>query len=158
MGLPFEGFDFTRPQNIQKSAKDAFADLARRAPQPPPLENKSALGAWFNQYISPGMTALGHKVLNANGDYFSFENGQGRFGIDFGRGAGAPGGALAWQATDLNAPAPVLGQQAPGVSTAQGTTLGGLTPQSSALNWLTPDEAVNPFKDRFSLAAMLGGQ
>jgi len=91
-----EGFDFQREQNTGKSAKDAFAYLANQAP-PPPLNDKAALGAWFTQYIQPGMNELGHKVTNVNGDKFGFENWQGKFNVDYGRGAGADGGALAWQ-------------------------------------------------------------
>ena len=91
-----EGFDFQREQNTGKSAKDAFAYLANQAP-PPPLNDKVALGAWFTQYIQLGMNELGHKVTNVEGDKFVLENWQGQFNVDFGRGAGADGGALAWQ-------------------------------------------------------------
>jgi len=91
-----EGFDFNREQNTGRSAKDAFAYLANQAP-PPPLNDKAALAAWFNQYIRPGMDALGHRVTEVNGDTFRFSNWQGDFTVDYGRGAGAEGGALAWQ-------------------------------------------------------------
>jgi hypothetical protein len=99
----FEGFDFSRPQNTQRSAKDAFADLSRRAPFAP-THDKAALGGWFDQHIRPGMNALGHNVTEAGGDGFRFNNWQGDFWVDYGRGAGADGGALAWQATDAGAP------------------------------------------------------
>ena len=98
-----EGFDFAREQNTGKSAKDAFAFLSNQAP-PPPLHDKAALGAWFNQHIKPGMDALGHKVSDVQGDKFRFKNWQGDYWVDYGRGAGAQGGALAWQADDANAP------------------------------------------------------
>ncbi len=98
-----EGFDFQREQNTGKSAKDAFAYLANQAP-PPPLNDKNALGAWFNQYIKPGMDALGHSVSDVQGDKFRFKNWQGDYWVDYGRGAGADGGALAWQAEDANGP------------------------------------------------------
>ena len=98
-----EGFDFAREQNTGKSAKDAFAYLANQAP-PPPLHDKAALGAWFTQYIKPGMDALGHNVTDVQGDKFRFKNWQGDYWVDYGRGAGAQGGALAWQADDANAP------------------------------------------------------
>jgi len=100
---PFEGFDFARPQNVQKSAKDAFADLAKKA-GPAPLNDKAALGQWFSQKIQPGMDALGHKVSSVDGDKFRYANHEGTYDVDYGRGAGADGGALAWQATDANAP------------------------------------------------------
>lgn len=105
---PFEGFDFSREQNVQKSAKDAFADLAKKA-GPAPLNDKSALGSWFTEKIAPGMNALGHQVQSVDGDKFRFKNWQGDYNVDFGRGAGADGGALAWQAEDANAPAPMAG-------------------------------------------------
>jgi len=103
-----EGFAFDREQNTGKSAKDAFAFLSNEAP-PPPIQDKAALGAWFNQYIKPGMDALGHKVTNVEGDKFGFENWQGKFNVDYGRGAGAEGGALAWQVDD---PSAVMSNQA----------------------------------------------
>jgi hypothetical protein len=91
-----EGFAFDREQNTGKSAKDAFAYLANQAP-PPPIHDKAALGAWFKQYIEPGMNQLGHKVSSVDGDKFRYSNHEGEFDVDFGRGAGAEGGALAWQ-------------------------------------------------------------
>lgn len=101
-----EGFEFGREQNTGKSAKDAFAFLSNQAP-PPPLNDKAALGQWFDQYIAPGMNQLGHKVTGpAQGDKFGFENWQGKFDVDFGRGAGADGGALAWQVDDGTAQMP----------------------------------------------------
>jgi len=96
---PMEGFAFDREQNTGKSAKDAFADLANQAP-PPPLNDKAALAQWFTQYIQPGMNELGHRVTYVDGDKFGFENWQGKFDVDYGRGAGAEGGALAWQVDD----------------------------------------------------------
>lgn len=93
----FEGFDFNRPQDTKKSAKDSFAAHAKTA-GPAPLEDKAALGAWFNDKVRPGMQAEGHNVTAVDGDKFRFNNWQGDFWVDFGRGAGAPGGALAWQA------------------------------------------------------------
>jgi len=97
-----EGFDFAREQNTGKSAKDAFAFLSNQAP-PPPINNKAALGEWFKKNVAPGMDALGHKIISIDGDKFTFENWQGRFTVDFGRGAGAEGGALAWQVDDATA-------------------------------------------------------
>ena len=95
----FEGFDFAREQNPAKSAKDAFAYLANQAP-PPPFADKAALGTWFTQHIAPGMDHLGHRVNYVTGDKFSFTNWQGTFEVDFVRGAGAAGAALAWQVAD----------------------------------------------------------
>lgn len=97
-----EGFNFGREQDPTKSAKDAFAMLANQAP-PPPLNDKAALGEWFKQYIQPGMDQLGHKVSSVNGDTFSYANPEGAYTVDYGRGAGADGGALAWQAQDPTA-------------------------------------------------------
>jgi len=98
-----EGFDTGREQNTGKSAKDAFAFLSNQAP-PPPLHDKGLLGSWFDQYILPGMNQLGHNAQKAQGDKFSFNNWQGGWNVDFGRGAGAQGGALAWQADPLGLP------------------------------------------------------
>jgi len=97
-----EGFDFNREQNTGKSAKDAFAYLSQQAP-PPPINDKAALGKWAEQYIMPGMNALGHNVSNVQGDKFHLKNWQGDFDVDYGRGAGAEGGALAWQVDDPTA-------------------------------------------------------
>jgi hypothetical protein len=97
-----EGFDFNREQNTGKSAKDAFAYLSQQAP-PPPINDKAALGKWAEQYIVPGMNALGHNVSNVQGDKFHLKNWQGDFDVDYGRGAGAEGGALAWQVDDPTA-------------------------------------------------------
>ena len=108
----FEGFDFARPQNSGKSAKDAFAELSKASPSAP-LNDKAKLGSWFSQYIQPGMDALGHKVSSVDGDKFRYANHEGTYDVDYGRGAGADGGALAWQATDANAP--VIGTH-PGTS------------------------------------------
>lgn len=100
-----EGFNTGREQNTGKSAKDAFAYLSNQAP-PPPLNDKAALGAWFQQHIAPGMNALGHNVSSVEGDKFKFKNWQGEFDVDYGRGAGADGGALAWQVDDNTAVMP----------------------------------------------------
>ena len=89
----FSAFDTAREQNPEKSAKDAFAYLANQAP-PPPFHDKAALGAWFNQYIKPGMDQLGHKVTSVDGDKFGFENWQGKFNVDYGQNAGAPAGSM----------------------------------------------------------------
>lgn len=97
-----EGFAFDREQNTGKSAKDAFAYLANQAP-PPPLNDKAALQQWTEQYIVPGMKQLGHDVSNVNGDTFHLKNWQGDFDVDYGRGAGADGGALAWQVQEPTA-------------------------------------------------------
>lgn len=96
-----EGFDFNREQDVAKSAKDAFAWLANQAP-PPPLQDKNALMVWFATYIKPGMEKLGHHVTDVQGDKFRFNNWQGDFWVDYGRGAGADNGALAWQADYAN--------------------------------------------------------
>ena len=97
-----EGFDTQREQNTGKSAKDAFAYLSQQAP-PPPINDKAKLGEWFSTYIKPGMNDLGHNITSVEGDKFGFKNWQGDFNVDYGRGAGAEGGALAWQVDDPSA-------------------------------------------------------
>lgn len=111
---PFEGFDWNREQNTGKSAKDAFAYFANQAPPPPAFtqgmtkaDHLAALNAWFKQHIEPGMNALGHRITGSGGDSLSFNNWQGQFDdLDWYRGAGAPGGALAWQANPGKAQMP----------------------------------------------------
>jgi hypothetical protein len=133
-----EGFNFGREQNTGKSAKDAFAYLANQAP-PPPINDKAALGKWAEQYIVPGMNALGHNVSNVQGDKFHLKNWQGDFDVDYGRGAGAEGGALAWQVDD---PTARLSNQAytpqaatanPALAAAIGGTQGGGTAKDAVL-------------------------
>lgn len=97
MPQTFEGFDFNRAQDVNKSAKDSFAELSKRAPDAP-IQDKNALGQWFQQYIQGGMNERGHKVSSVDGDKFTYGNHEGNFTVDYGRGAGAQGGALAWQA------------------------------------------------------------
>lgn len=112
--VPFEGFDFEREQNPRKSAKDAFAQAVKNAP-PPPGEDKQALEAWFNQYIRPQMEALGHRINWAKGDMMNFTSSEGTFTVDFLRGAGAPGWAVAWQVEEPGGAAGAGGGIASGV-------------------------------------------
>jgi hypothetical protein len=97
MPQTFEGFNFDREQNVNKSAKDSFAELSKRAPAAP-IHDKQALGGWFQQYIQGGMNDRGHKVSSVEGDKFNYGNHEGNFTVDYGRGAGAANGSLAWQA------------------------------------------------------------
>jgi hypothetical protein len=92
-GLRFDGFDFTRAQNPQRSAKDAFAMLARASGTMP-----TGVGAeqWFAQQIAPGMEKLGHHIDWVKGPRFQFTNWQGTFAVEFVRGTGSPAPALAW--------------------------------------------------------------
>lgn len=112
-----EGFAFDREQNTGRSAKDAFAYLSNQAP-PPPLNDKNALAQWFSQHIAPGMNALGHTVSGVEGDKFRLNNWQGQFDVDYGRGAGADGGALAWQVDDGTAVMPQNPTYAPRMAAA----------------------------------------
>lgn len=92
-----EGFDLGREQDVSFSAKDAFAAAVAGAGTPPPGEDKAALGAWFQEHIAPAMEANGHTINWVDGDKMNFTSPQGTFTVDWYRGAGAPGGALAWQ-------------------------------------------------------------
>lgn len=89
----YSAFDTAREQNPGKSAKDAFVYLSNQAP-PPPMHDKTALEAWFNQYIKPGMDALGHKVSSVTGDKFSYGNHEGNFTVDYAQNAGAAPGSM----------------------------------------------------------------
>lgn len=92
-----EGFDLQRAQDPSFSAKDAFAQAVQAAPEPPPGEDKAALGAWFTQYVQPFMESQGFTINSVQGDKINITGPQGTGTIDWYRGAGAPGGALAWQ-------------------------------------------------------------
>lgn len=120
----FEGFNESREQNTKKSAKDSFLAHSKAA-GPAPTHDKAALGAWYNEKVRPGMQADGHNVTDVQGDKFRFNNWQGDFWVDYGRGAGAPGGALTWQSDPANAPAPVAQRQ--------GSPLGSVMPGQSPL-------------------------
>lgn len=99
-----EGFPVDRDYNTNKSAKDAFAVLANAEGVPPaPIHDKQALAAWVQQYIVPGMEDQGHQISAIDGDKFHLKNWQGDFDVDYGRGAGADGGALAWQVQEPTA-------------------------------------------------------
>lgn len=93
-----EGFDLQRAQDPSFSAKDAFAAASQAAPEAPPGEDKAALGDWFSRHVQPSMEAQGFKVNWVDGDKVNITGPQGTGTIDWFRGAGAPGGALAWQA------------------------------------------------------------
>lgn len=92
----FEGFDFDREQNVQKSAKDAFASLADSYGSVP--ATKAQAESWFNQNIRSGMEQLGHKIDWVKGDKFQFTNWQGTYVVDFVRGADGPNPAFTWLA------------------------------------------------------------
>ena len=98
----YSAFNTSREQDPGRSAKDAFAMISNNAP-PPPGHDRAALSAWFNQYIRPGMDALGHRVLSADSDGFTYTNHEGTFRVDFYENAGAPAGSmrqrLQWNAT-----------------------------------------------------------
>lgn len=91
----FEGFDFGATKSIEKSAKYAFAHLARQSGRMP--ASKAEAETWFNEHIRPGMEQLGHKIDWVRGDRFQFTNWQGTWVVDFVRGAASSDPALAWQ-------------------------------------------------------------
>jgi hypothetical protein len=94
--LTFEGFNFDRTQNPEKSAKDAFAMLAKRVGWMP--LGKADAEAWFNAHIKGGLEELGYRVHWVQGDKFKVTAREGDFVVDFVRGAGGEDPALAWQA------------------------------------------------------------
>ncbi|MGI8673052.1 MAG: EF-hand domain-containing protein [Luteitalea sp.] len=99
----FEGFNFDREQNIEKSAKDAFASIAGASGTVPAA--KAAAESWFNQHVKGGMEQLGHKVDWVKGDKFQFSNWQGSWVVDFVRGADGPNPAFTWLADAAGGPA-----------------------------------------------------
>ncbi len=94
-GVRLEGFDLGRPQQVDRSAKDAFAMLAQRAGSMP--RSKTEAEQWFNTNIRGEMERLGHRVNWVKGDKFQFSNWQGTFVVDFVRGADSGDAALTWQ-------------------------------------------------------------
>jgi hypothetical protein len=92
--VKFEGFDFVRPQDTKKSAKDAFARIARDVGSMPLTKTEAEV--WFTTHVRESFEALGHKVNWVKGDKFSFTNWQGTFTVDFVRGADGPDPALWW--------------------------------------------------------------
>jgi hypothetical protein len=97
----FEGFNFDREQNVEKSAKDAFASLASAAGAVP--ATKTEAESWFNQHVKQGMESLGHKIDWVQGDKFQFSNWQGSWVVDFVRGADGPNPAFTWLADPAGA-------------------------------------------------------
>lgn len=97
----FEGFNFDREQNVEKSAKDAFASLASASGAVP--ATKSEAESWFNANVKSGMEELGHKVDWVKGDKFQFSNWQGSWVVDFVRGADGPNPAFTWLADPAGA-------------------------------------------------------
>lgn len=94
--LKFEGFDFGRAQDPQKSAKDAFAQIAREVGSMPLTKGEAE--TWFNSHVKARMEELGHKVNWVEGDKFQFTNWQGTWTVDFVRGADGPDPAFWWGA------------------------------------------------------------
>jgi hypothetical protein len=92
----FEGFDFGREQQVEKSAKDAFLMLAGGSASVP--NTKPEAEAWFNQHIRGGMESLGHKIEWVKGDKFQFSNWQGTFVVDFVRGVEGANPSFWWGA------------------------------------------------------------
>ena len=126
----YGGFDTNRQQDTRASAKDAFLSISNNAP-PPPYNDRAALGAWFKQYIQPGMDALGHRVISSSEDGFTYTNHEGTFYVDFAVNAGAALGSmqqnLAWQARPVGG----ANTTGPGTSTGTGTGTGGGSGSSS---------------------------
>jgi len=102
----YSAFNTGREQDPDQSAKDAFALISNQAP-PPPFQDKRQMANWFNQYVRPGMDALGHAVSSVSEDGFTYSNHEGTFFVDFGQNSGATPGSmlqrLQWNATPADA-------------------------------------------------------
>ncbi|MEZ5285887.1 MAG: hypothetical protein R2712_13990 [Vicinamibacterales bacterium] len=94
--MKFEGFNFSRAQDPEKSAKDAFAMIAKKVGSMP--LTKSEAESWFNNNVKAEFESLGHKVNWVQGDKFQFTNWQGTYTVDFVRGADGPDPAFWWGA------------------------------------------------------------
>lgn len=96
--LPFEGFNFDRVQDPQKSAKDAFAALAKRSTYMP--RTKPECEQWFNTFIREGMEELGYTIHWVQGDKFQVTAREGVYNIDFVRAAGGDNPGIQWYAEE----------------------------------------------------------
>jgi hypothetical protein len=101
-GLQFSGFDFNRAQDPSKSAKDAFAAAAQKAP---PMTDTSKAGAeaWFREHIAPQMEAAGYKIYDLQGDKAwvgSKEDPEGKTPVDWLINAGGSNPQIGWQPDD----------------------------------------------------------
>lgn len=100
--LDLSAFNMGRAQDPNKSAKDSYADLASKAP-PPPLHDRAAMKAWFEQHIAPGMNARNHRIIRVDDNGFEYENHEGRFYVDYAENLGAAPGTMRsrihWNAT-----------------------------------------------------------
>lgn len=98
----YSAFNTGRQQDPGTSAKDAFAMLSNQAP-PPPFGDRNAFKAWMNQYVVPGMNALGHQVISVDDNGFTYANHEGTFYVDAAQNLGAAPGSmlqrLQWNAT-----------------------------------------------------------
>lgn len=86
-------FNYGRPQDVAKSAKDSYLQLSAAAP-PAPMHDRQAYMQWFNQYIAPGMNARGHRIINVTDNGFEYENQEGRFFVDPVQNLGAQPGTM----------------------------------------------------------------
>lgn len=102
----YSAFDTQRAQNVNASAKDAYAALSNMAP-PPPFQDRAAFRAWRDKYIVPGMNALGHRVISTDDNGFTYTNYEGTFYVDDAQNLGAAAGSmqqrLQWGATPADA-------------------------------------------------------
>ena len=92
--VKFEGFDFNATNDLNQSAKYAFAAAAQKAGSMP--TTKSDAEAWFNANVKPEMEKLGHRINWVKGDKFQYTNYQGTFVVDFIRGADGPDPGVQW--------------------------------------------------------------
>lgn len=122
-GPIFTGFNFQRPQDPTKSAKDTFGAAAQASGQMP--TNHADAAAWFSQYAQPALEAQGYKVYEVQGDKARVgtrEDPAGSNWVDFLQNSGGSNPAFQWHldavpeaaiAQALSAPSPLdpgLGQ------------------------------------------------
>jgi len=93
--IKFEGFNFEATNDLNLSAKYAFAAAAQKSGTMP--TTKADAESWFNANVKGEMEKLGHRINWVKGDKFQFSNSQGTFVVDFVRGADGSDPAIVWQ-------------------------------------------------------------
>jgi hypothetical protein len=128
-GQFFNGFNFSQDaanRDPNKSAKYAFSDFAGAHAGSDKrwmgLNGREEMTAYFNEYIRPGMEALGYTILAVDGDKVQIAAREGTGWVDWVENAGIDQARLAWQD---------LGPTPDGASmgyTSQGMSGGGAAP------------------------------
>jgi hypothetical protein len=125
----FGTFDTSRAQDQDKSAKDTFLANASVGSNDLRWQKKETAGAWFDQYVRPGLEARGFKVGEVIGDkafVHTRENPEGTW-IDWVEGVDGDSPRLTWQDESYGGGgAGAAGAPTPGASAGVAPPLTGL--------------------------------